>query len=104
MANMTTEKNTVPQQNPQVYSKIVFSSENFLLSRDKLEIPPSVVDGLDPNTEYDLRITGCEYIQNAGILLKLPQVNYIFQRVYLAINMKTQLMLYSSFVSKLASQ
>uniref|UniRef100_A0A671Y6G7 Cyclin L1a n=1 Tax=Sparus aurata TaxID=8175 RepID=A0A671Y6G7_SPAAU len=33
-----------------------------------------MLDGLDLNTETDLRILGCELIQSAGILLRLPQV------------------------------
>uniref|UniRef100_A0A672GUW9 Uncharacterized protein n=1 Tax=Salarias fasciatus TaxID=181472 RepID=A0A672GUW9_SALFA len=32
-----------------------------------------MLDGLDLNTETDLRILGCELIQSAGILLRLPQ-------------------------------
>uniref|UniRef100_A0A3B4CAK0 Cyclin-L1 n=1 Tax=Pygocentrus nattereri TaxID=42514 RepID=A0A3B4CAK0_PYGNA len=33
-----------------------------------------MLDGLDLHTETDLRILGCELIQSAGILLRLPQV------------------------------
>lgn len=58
----------------QVYGKIVLSLENCLLPTEKLSKSPSVADGLDPETECDLRIIGCELIQTAGILLKLPQV------------------------------
>lgn len=57
-----------------VYGKVILSLENCLLSHEKLEKPPSVNDGLKPETEFDLRIIGCELIQTAGILLKLPQV------------------------------
>ncbi|XP_065223252.1 cyclin-L2-like [Planococcus citri] len=70
-----------------VYGKVILSLENCLLSPEKLEKSPSVNDGLDPETEFDLRVIGCELIQTAGILLKLPQVamatgQVLFQRFY----------------------
>lgn len=57
------------------YGKIVLSLTNCLLPEEKLTPTPSKVDGLDSETETDLRILGCELIQTAGILLKLPQVS-----------------------------
>ncbi|XP_062547086.1 cyclin-L1-like isoform X2 [Armigeres subalbatus] len=57
------------------YGKIVLTLENCLLPETKLDLTPSQVDGLDREMEIDLRILGCELIQTAGILLKLPQVN-----------------------------
>lgn len=57
------------------YGKIVLSLKNQLLPEDKLNGTPSQNDGLDAETEIDLRIYGCELIQTAGILLKLPQVS-----------------------------
>ena len=33
-----------------------------------------MIDGLDWDTEYELRNMGCELIQKAGIYLRLPQV------------------------------
>lgn len=56
------------------YGKIVLSLKNQLLPEEKLTVTPSQNDGLDSETEIDLRIYGCELIQTAGILLKLPQV------------------------------
>ena len=56
------------------YGKVILTSENILLPPEKLSPTPSSVDGLDPEVEMDLRIFGCELIQTAGILLKLPQV------------------------------
>uniref|UniRef100_A0A672Q2A0 Cyclin L1 n=1 Tax=Sinocyclocheilus grahami TaxID=75366 RepID=A0A672Q2A0_SINGR len=46
-----------------------------------------MLDGLDHETETDLRILGCELIQSAGILLRLPQVamatgQVLFQRFF----------------------
>ena len=78
---MDTTESKVPVPIP-IYGKIVLSLDNCLLSRDKLDKSPSVVDGLDPDTEYDLRITGCEHIQTAGILLKLPQVKFILRYLF----------------------
>lgn len=61
--------------------------ENCLLPETKLDLTPSQADGLDQDTEIDLRILGCELIQTAGILLKLPQVamatgQVLFQRFF----------------------
>ena len=57
------------------YGKIVLTLKNCLLPDEKLSPTPSQNDGLDHETETDLRILGCELIQTAGILLKLPQVS-----------------------------
>lgn len=67
--------------------KIILSSDNFLLSKIKLEETPSRIHGLNKQDEKDLRILGCEAIQTSGILLKLPQVamatgQILFQRFY----------------------
>lgn len=57
------------------YGKIILTLENAIYSSEKLEGPTvSQADGLTRETELDLRILGCELIQTAGILLKLPQV------------------------------
>uniref|UniRef100_A0A182NRY6 Cyclin-like domain-containing protein n=1 Tax=Anopheles dirus TaxID=7168 RepID=A0A182NRY6_9DIPT len=69
------------------YGKIVLTLENCLLPETKLDQTPSQNDGLDRETETDLRILGCELIQTAGILLKLPQVamatgQVLFQRFF----------------------
>lgn len=65
-----TQKTALPRQ----FGKIILTLENCLLSDNKLEETPSQQDGLDKQVEIDLRILGCELIQIAGILLKLPQV------------------------------
>lgn len=57
------------------YGKVELSLNNVLLPEEKLNNTPSILDGMDPETETDLRILGCELIQTAGILLKLPQVS-----------------------------
>lgn len=61
---------------PRLFGKIILTLENCLLPETKLEQTPSQNDGLDRQTEIDLRVLGCELIQTAGILLKLPQVNH----------------------------
>ncbi|CAB3363521.1 Hypothetical predicted protein [Cloeon dipterum] len=74
-------------QPPQTYGKISLQLTNCLLPEEKLSPTPSEVDGLDKEVEIDLRIIGCELIQTAGMLLKLPQVamataQVLFQRFY----------------------
>ncbi|XP_053378656.1 cyclin-L1-like [Mercenaria mercenaria] len=69
------------------FSKVILTLENVLIPDEKLSPTPSMQDGLDLETETDLRILGCELIQTAGILLKLPQVamatgQVLFQRFY----------------------
>jgi hypothetical protein len=56
------------------YGSVFISLENCTIPAEKLEKTPSASDGLNGELETDLRIVGCEYIQTAGILLKLPQV------------------------------
>lgn len=57
------------------YGKIILTLENAILPAEKLDsITVSQEDGLSKDIELDLRILGCELIQTAGILLKLPQV------------------------------
>lgn len=66
-----TQKPALPRQ----FDKIILTLENCLLPENRLEETPSQQDGLDKQVEIDLRILGCELIQVAGILLKLPQVS-----------------------------
>lgn len=68
-----TQKTALPRQ----FDKIILTLENCLLPENRLEETPSQQDGLDKEVEIDLRILGCELIQVAGILLKLPQVSVI---------------------------
>jgi hypothetical protein len=57
-----------------LYSGVLITLENCLLPDDKLRFTPSMSSGLDTDTETGLRVVGCELIQAAGILLRLPQV------------------------------
>lgn len=77
----TTENKELPATAPttvllkRTYGKIVLTLENAIYSTNKLEEQTvSQIDGLSKEIEMDLRILGCELIQTAGILLKLPQV------------------------------
>ncbi|XP_015261685.1 PREDICTED: cyclin-L2 isoform X2 [Gekko japonicus] len=70
-----------------LYSGVLITLENCLLSDDALRFTPSMGSGLEAETEGQLRITGCELIQAAGILLRLPQVamatgQVLFQRFF----------------------
>lgn len=69
-----TEKVSQKAPLPRQFGKIILTLENCLLSDNKLQETPSQQDGLNKEVETDLRILGCELIQIAGILLKLPQV------------------------------
>ncbi|XP_013411114.1 cyclin-L1 [Lingula anatina] len=71
----------------QEYGRVILTLDNVLIPPEKLSPTPSMSDGLDHEAETDLRILGCELIQTAGILLKLPQVamatgQLLFQRFY----------------------
>ena len=59
------------------YGSVVLTLSNVLLPSEKLypNPTPSTIDGLPYDVEYDLRLIGCELIQTACLLLKLPQVN-----------------------------
>ncbi len=60
---------------PPINLKISLKME--LLPNEKLFPTPSMQDGLLFEDEFDLRLIGCELIQTAGRLLKLPQVTLI---------------------------
>ncbi|XP_078523290.1 cyclin-L1 isoform X2 [Lissotriton helveticus] len=57
-----------------LYSKVHLTIDNSLIPDELLSPTPSMLDGLDLNTETDLRVLSCEMLQSAGILLRLPQV------------------------------
>lgn len=69
------------------YDEIMLTMEKCILPPEMLDVTPSMKDGLDRDTENDLRRFGCEMIQVSGLLLKLPQVamatgQIILQRFY----------------------
>ncbi|CAF1423426.1 unnamed protein product [Adineta steineri] len=57
------------------YGSVVLTLSNVLLPSEKLypNPTPSMIEGLPYDIEYDLRLIGCELIQTACLLLKLPQ-------------------------------
>ncbi|KAI6219148.1 hypothetical protein M3Y99_01673200 [Aphelenchoides fujianensis] len=77
---------------PPQWSRIDISADKWFLTLDadaakKLEEPPSLADGLEPEIERELRLLGCELIQSGAILLRLPQTaaatgQILFQRYY----------------------
>ncbi|CAK8696971.1 unnamed protein product [Clavelina lepadiformis] len=66
-------KETVDQLKPE-YAGVKLTLENCLIPPDQIAETPSQKDGLPSNVEEDLRFLGCEYIQIAGIMLKMPQM------------------------------
>ncbi|XP_045762291.1 cyclin-L1 [Maniola jurtina] len=81
--NQTKSSTTTPVKPQKNYGKIVLTLHNCLLPESTFKETPSQSDGLDIETETDLRILGCEMIQTAGILLKLPQVAMATGQMYL---------------------
>lgn len=58
------------------YRDVLLTLSHVILPPEKLypHSTPSMNEGLPWDIEYDLRLIGCELIQTAGLLLKLPQV------------------------------
>ena len=56
------------------FSSTKLTLYNCVIPEDRLRNTPSSKDGMCHDTEIDLRMKGCECIQSAGLLLKLPQV------------------------------
>ena len=56
------------------FSKIALSLDNCIVPKERLLNTPSRQDGVGSELEVKLRLLGCECIQTAGLLLKLPQV------------------------------
>ncbi|XP_076472731.1 cyclin-L1-like [Babylonia areolata] len=72
---------------PRDFSRVVLTLENVLLDEEKLKVSPSMIDGISKEDEYALRFVGCNLIQTAGLLLKLPQTamatgQVVFHRFY----------------------
>ena len=67
---------------------MIFSTlDSFYLSDKQLANSPSRLDGVDEAVENQLRQFGCDLIQEAGILLRLPQAvaatgQVLLQRFY----------------------
>ena len=79
----------VIQANGKEYHSVEIQLGTVLIPREKLEMTPSMEEGLKPETETELRNMGGELIQKAGIYLRLPQVaiasaQVLFQRFFYA--------------------
>jgi hypothetical protein len=83
------ESKKIIEQKERDYDDVrIFSAlENCILPAENFDETPSMKDGIDRDIEMELRIYGCELIQTAGLLLKLPQVamatgQVLLQRFY----------------------
>jgi len=69
------------------FGRVILNISNSVLPLEKLSPTPSAQDGMIAEVEADLRNLGCNLIQTAGKLLKLPQVAMatgcvLFQRFF----------------------
>jgi len=56
------------------HGRVILQISNSVLPLEKLTPTPSYQDGMTAEIETDLRNIGCDLIQTAGKLLRLPQV------------------------------
>jgi len=63
-----------PETNQEKWGPVVLNISNSVLPLEKLSPTPSSQDGMSQAVEDDLRNLGCNLIQTAGKLLRLPQV------------------------------
>lgn len=89
MAVPDTNNKTAPASKKKEYDygQIKLSLDNCIFPSEMLDETPSMKDGMDRDTENELRRWGCELIQVSGLLLKLPQTamatgQVILQRFY----------------------
>ncbi|KAI3379379.1 hypothetical protein SNEBB_005472 [Seison nebaliae] len=85
--SMSSETNSPSNSPPE--TKVVLSLHHVILPKETFEETPSERDGVPLGVELDLRLVGCELIQSAAILLKLPQTaaataQVLFHRFYYA--------------------
>ena len=76
--NSPTTNSQPPRPN---FGHIKLDISNSVLPLDKLSPTPSNKDGLSEETEMQIRSLGCELIQLAGKLLRLPQVPFKFSDI-----------------------
>jgi len=62
------------EQSQEKWGPVVLTISNSVLPLEKLSPTPSSLDGMSQAVEDDLRNLGCNLIQTAGKLLRLPQV------------------------------
>ncbi|VDP75463.1 unnamed protein product [Echinostoma caproni] len=74
---MAASKTSTLQRGPDPswdYCGVKLTIHNIIIPLERLSPTPSQLDNMSPDMEIDLRIVGCELIQDSGVLLKLPQV------------------------------
>ncbi|CAH8635239.1 unnamed protein product [Heterobilharzia americana] len=74
---MAAENNLQSDKHPDPsweYCGVNLTIHNIIIPEERLFPTPSQLDKMDYEIEVDLRIVGCELIQDSGILLRLPQV------------------------------
>jgi len=76
-----------PEHQKQQFGRVILMISNSVLPQEKLSPTPSSIDGMTAETETDMRNIGCNMIQTAGKLLRLPQVAMatscvLFQRFF----------------------
>ena len=74
-------------------SMIYTAIDNFYVTNEQLTNSPSRAEGVGVEAEEQLRLYGCELIQEGGCLLKLPQAvmatgQVLFHRFYVKESMK----------------
>lgn len=89
LTSLGPEKPSVTPVLQRKFGSIIISLENCLLPPERLHPTPSILEGMEARTEWYLRRLGCDIIQHAGILLKLPQTamatgQVLYQRFYYA--------------------
>ena len=70
-------------ESPDEFGSVLLSLENCIIPENRLRDTPSRKDGVSQELEVDLRMVGCEYIQSAGLLLRLPQVTLTIDNLIL---------------------
>ncbi|TNN18259.1 Cyclin-L2 isoform 1 [Schistosoma japonicum] len=74
MAAEINSRFTKPSDSVWEYCGVNLTIHNIIIPEERLFPTPSQMDKMDYETEIDLRIVGCELIQDSGVLLRLPQV------------------------------
>lgn len=87
VSNAGTGTIAAPGTEGEKWGEVVLTISNSVMPLEKLSPTPSSLDGMTQAVEDDLRNLGCDLIQTAGKLLKLPQVAMatacvIFQRFF----------------------
>ncbi|VDP81678.1 unnamed protein product [Schistosoma mattheei] len=74
MAAETSSRSVKQPDSTWEYCGVNLTIHNIIIPEERLFPTPSQLDKMEYETEIDLRILGCELIQDSGVLLRLPQV------------------------------